>query len=282
MQKVLPFKIPKPKNDALVYQQDRGKQFYNQLHQHAEIQISYIEKGAGSLIVGDSINEYRDQDILVIGGFVPHVFKTDNRMVGESKMHTLFFGRYSFGPDFFDLPDLALTKDFFKKSEFGMRILSHKQPLIDLFQSLSKQNKLEQISTLLTTLSYIVKSESEPLSSFVYRKSFTDDEGKRIGNVFRYAMENFHEPISLKAAADVANMSKNAFCRYFKKHTNKTFFQFLIEIRIENACKLLTHKDDLPIALISEQCGFHNTANFNRKFKQLKGCTPSQFRFKFQ
>jgi AraC-like DNA-binding protein len=65
----------------------------------------------------------------------------------------------------------------------------------------------------------------------VYRKSFSDDEGKRMNDVFKYAMDRYHEPISLDEIADVANMSKNAFCRYFKKRTNKTFFQFLIEIR---------------------------------------------------
>lgn len=279
--KVLPFKIPKPKNEALVYQIDREQVFYDQLHQHGEIQISYVEKGAGSLIVGDSINEYKAGDILVIGSFIPHVFRSDTRIKEESLMHTLFFDEDSFGKNFFQLTDLSSTQGFFKKSVFGMRVLSRKSKIIPLFKALSHQNKVEQIASLLMILNQINKSKNTPLSSFVYRKSFTDDEGKRMSQVYDYAMEKYQEPITLNEIAEKANMSKNAFCRYFKKRTNKTFFQFLIEIRIENACKFLIKNPELSVAAIAEQCGFNNIANFNRKFRKFKNCTPTQYRNQF-
>ena len=279
--KVLPFKIPKPKNEALVYQIDREQVFYDQLHQHGEIQISYVEKGSGSLFVGDRINEYKAGDILVIGSFIPHVFRSDARSKEESLMHTLFFDQNSFGQDFFQLTDLSSTQNFFKKSAFGMMVQSRKSKIIPLFSKLSNQNKVEQIASLLMIINQINKSKTIPLSSFVYRKSFTDDEGKRMSKVYDYAMERYQEPITLDEIAEKANMSKNAFCRYFKKRTNKTFFQFLIEIRIENACKLMVKNPELSIAAIAEQCGFNNIANFNRKFKAFKGCTPTQYRNQF-
>ena len=162
-----------------------------------------------------------------------------------------------------------------------MRVLSNKEAIIEEFGKLPSQNKVERIATLLMVISHILKSDTEPLSSFVYKKKFSDDEGKRMNDVFKYAMERFHEPINLDEVADVANMSKNAFCRYFKKRTNKTFFQFLIEIRIENACKLILNKPELSISMISDQCGFNNIANFNRKFKELKGCSPTKYRLQF-
>lgn len=279
--KILPFKIPKPKNEALVYQIDRARVFYDQLHQHKEIQISYVEKGSGSLIVGDSINEYRAGDILVIGSFVPHVFRSDTQANEVSLMHTLFFDQSSFGKEFFQLTDLSSIQNFFKKSEFGMLVLSRKNKIVPLFLALSNQNKVEQIASLLMIINQINKSKTSPLSSFVYRKSFTDDEGKRMSKVYDYAMERYQEPITLDEIAEKANMSKNAFCRYFKKRTNKTFLQFLIEIRIENACKLLLKNPELSIAMIAEQCGFNNIANFNRKFKAFKHCTPTQYRNQF-
>ena len=279
--KILPFKIPKPKNEALVYQIDREQVFYDQLHQHGEIQISYVEKGAGSLIVGDSINEYKAGDILVIGSFIPHVFRSDTRIKEESLMHTLFFDQDSFGKDFFQLTDLSSIQNFFDKSEFGMLIHSRKRNIIPLFHALSHQNKVEQIASLLMIINQINRSKTTPLSSFVYRKNFTDDEGKRMSKVYDYVMERYHEPITLDEIAEKANMSKNAFCRYFKKRTNKTFFQFLIEIRIENACKLIIKNPELAIAVIAEQCGFNNIANFNRKFKAFKHCTPTQYRNQF-
>ncbi len=279
--KVLPFKIPKPKNEALVYQEDREQVFYNQLHQHGEIQISFVEKGFGSLVVGDTINEYRENDILVIGGFLPHVFKSDSKAAHQSVMYTLFFDKDAFGETFFDIPDLSSLQDFFEKSKHGMKILSKRDHIIPLFKSLAKQNKVEQMATLLLVLNLISKAKTAPLSSFIYKKMYSDDEGKRMGDVFRFAMEKFHEPITLDQVSNVANMSKNAFCRYFRKRTNKTFFQFLIEIRVEQASKLISSGTELSISMIAERCGFKNIANFNRKFKQIKGCTPSQYRAKF-
>ena len=276
--KVLPFKIPKPENEALVYQEERLSVLYDQLHQHNEIQISYVEQGAGTIIVGDTINDFGPNDILVLGGYVPHVFRTDINFSPLTVVYTLFFDRKSFGKHFFDLPDMESTTEFFNESEYGMKIQTRKKKLVKQFLKLSKQNKVQRIATLLKIIDHITKAEKTALSSFVYKKKYTDDEGKRMNDVFNYAMENFMEPITLEEISEVANMSKNAFCRYFKKRTNKTFFQFLIEIRIENACKLIFNSPDVSIASISEQCGFQNTANFNRKFKEIKGVTPTHYR----
>lgn len=279
--KVLPFKIPKSEKEALIYQEDRESVFYDQLHQHEEIQISYIVKGRGSLIVGDSINDYKENDILVIGENIPHVFRSDLRASPESVMFTLFFTKTSFGKDFFNLTDMSNIHDFFKDSEYGMKILSNQKKITNHFNKLKQQNKIQRIATFFKIINFIIHSETSPLSSFVYRKKYTNDEGKRMSAVFEHAIEFFHQPITLEEVAEKANMSKNAFCRYFKKRTNKTFFQFLIEVRIENACKLLNNHKDLSISSISELCGFQDIANFNRKFKELKGVSPSSYRSQF-
>ncbi|SFW65577.1 AraC-type DNA-binding protein [Sinomicrobium oceani] len=279
--KVLPFKIPKPEQEALVYQEDHETAFYDQLHQHEEIQISLIVEGAGSLIVGDTINHYSKNDILVIGGNIPHVFRSDMQAAPHSVMYTLFFTKTSFGKDFFLIPDLTDTNVFFKEAEYGIKVLSGKKKIIKRFNKLKGESKTERIGSLLKIMHHIINAEKAPLSSFVYRKKYTDDEGKRMSAVFEHAMEHFNEVISLDTVAEKANMSKNAFCRYFKKRTNKTFFQFLIEIRIENACKLLYRNPELSISAVSEMCGFQNITNFNRKFKELKEVTPSQYRSQY-
>lgn len=282
MSKVLPFRIPKPEKQALVYREVTKSILFDQLHQHDEIQISYIVEGSGSLIIGDSVNEYNAENILVIGSNVPHVFKSYSNNIGKSIMYSLFFTRTSFGEDFFNLADLSSTKSFFKMSIYGMKILSNQCHIIKIFETLKKQNRIERISSFLSILNYIIHSEKQPLSSFVNVKKFSEVEGKRMRAVFQYALEHYNERISLEIMAEKAHMSKNAFCRYFKKHTNKSFFQFLIEIRIENAGKLLEINKDLSIASVCEQCGFQSVVNFNRKFKELKGVTPTQFRFQSQ
>ncbi|MEZ4968946.1 MAG: AraC family transcriptional regulator [Flavobacteriaceae bacterium] len=276
--KVLPFKIPKPKDEALIYQKDRERIFYDQLHQHQEIQISLVIKGSGSLIVADTINEYKENDILVIGEYVPHVFKSDSKKSDESIMRSLFFKKDAFGKSFFELTDMSETKVFFKGSEYGLKVLSKKRKIAKHFYKLDHQNKIERVAALLKIISMISIAKTSPLSSFVYDKKYTDDEGKRMNDVFKYAIERYDRPITLEEVADKAHMNKNSFCRYFKKRTNKTFFQFLIEIRIENACKLIHNHPDLSISMISEQCGFGALANFNRKFKEIKGVTPTDYR----
>lgn len=279
--KALPFKIPKQENEALVYQEDHEKFFYDKLHQHEEIQISYIMEGSGSLIVGDTINHYEKNNILIIGEHIPHVFRSDVGVTSKSIMYTLFFTKMSFGKDFFEIPDLKHTQDFFKEAEYGMKILSNQEKIFNFFDALKHQTKIERIASLLIILNIIIYSEKIALSSFVYRKRYSDGDGKRMSAVFEYAMKHFDEPIYLDTIAEKANMSKNAFCRYFKNRTNKTFFQFLIEMRIENACKLLYKNKELSISVISESSGFNNITNFNRKFKELKGVTPSKYRSQF-
>ena len=276
--KILPFKVPKPGKESLVYQEDRELRFYDKLHEHEEIQISYIVKGRGSLILGDTVNEYKPGDILIIGEKIPHVFRSDSDLLEESVMYSLFFTKSSFGKDFFNLSDLTGVEHFFKKSDHGMKIVSQQDALYKKFERLKKQNRIQRLATFLQILDLLIHAESTPLSSFIYQKPYSDDEGKRMNDVLQFTLDHYQENIALDEVAEKANMSKNAFCRYFKKRTNKTYFQFLIDLRIEQACKLLYNKKDLSIGSISELSGFPNVANFNRKFKELKKMTPSEYR----
>nr|WP_321232310.1 AraC family transcriptional regulator [uncultured Psychroserpens sp.] len=276
--KVLPFKIPKPEFDALIFQKDKGLLFFDKLHQHEEIQVSLIIEGEGTLIVGDTINYYEDGDVLIIGSNLPHVFKSDISSGQRSHMQTLFFTESSFGIDFFNLEELKELKPFFKRSKQGFKVTSHKKLMFSLFEGLENASKLECFIRLLELLKLLSKCSYKSLSSFIYDKIYTDIEGKRMRDVFEYTMNNFEKPITLSTVSNVANMTKNAFCKYFKKRTNKTYITFLNELRIEQACKLLLSNRDLSVAEIAEQTGFQNISNFNRQFKTVKSMSPSVFK----
>ena len=129
-------------------------------------------------------------------------------------------------------------------------------------------------------LDTISKEGYTNLSSAIYTKSYGEEEGKRMRDIFEFTLNHFDSNVSLGQVAGVANMSPNAFCRYFKQRTNKTYINFLLDIRVGHACKLLSKKTDLSIAEISYKSGFNNLTNFNRKFKSIKGMTPSEFRNK--
>lgn len=276
--KVYPFKIPKPQNNALIYQEDIQLVFYDKLHQHDEIQISFIKKGNGTLIAGDRISSYTDNDIIIIGSNLPHAFKSEPKSKIDSKMLSLFFTETSFGNSFFDLHEFTEVHSFFSKSLQGLLVKSNKIEIIEHFKKLKKSSKLERFILLLQILNLITKSKTEPLSNFVYRKNYSDLEGKKMRDVFEYTIENYHKNIYLKDIANVANMTKNAFCKYFKRHTNKTYISFLTELRIENACKLIRSKEEIAIAEIAYKVGFQNISNFNRKFKEIKKVTPMKYK----
>ena len=275
--KILPFKIPKSENVALLYQEDTGEFLYDKLHQHEEIQLSVVVEGEGTLVVGDTINEYTSGDILVIGSNLPHVFKSDTSTCKSTFMITLFFTKDSFGERFFSLGDFSEVEKLFKISNTGGKITTNQTALLALFLSLKKASHLDRFIIFLKIISRILTSESTPLSNFVYQKTYSDNEGERMSNVMDFTMSHFSTEIDLETISGVSNMTPNAFCRYFKQRTNKTYFQFLIEVRIENSCRLLKNKD-LLISEVSEKSGFKNISNFNRKFKSVKDITPTGYR----
>lgn len=276
--KVFPFKIPKSGEEPLIYQEDIEVSFYDKLHQHEEVQISYIEKGEGAVFAGDTISQYHEGDILVIGSNLPHVFRSEIQKDEASIMLTLFFTFNSFGKDFFELPTFKNIHPFLENSKNGFIIRSAPKKAAKYFKKLQKADNYSRFILFLDIVKWLSTSEKEPLSNYLYDKKITDNEGKRMQTVFEYVMNNFHKNITLDEIASIANMTKNAFCRYFKVRTNKSFFQFLIEVRIERAAKLLATSGELSVLEIAELCGFNNISNFNRKFKELKHLSPLQYR----
>ena len=276
--KIFPFKIPKSGEEPLIYQEDREIVFYDKLHQHEDIQISFIEKGEGAIFAGDTISHYKEGDILVIGSNLPHVFRSDVHENESSIMRTLFFTMNSFGTDFFSLPTFKSIQPFIESSKNGFIIHNAPKKISKSFKKLNTADSFERFLLFLAILKELSFHEKEPLSNYLYEKKITESESKRMQTVFEYVMTNFHKSVTLDEIASIANMTKNAFCRYFKVRTNKSFFQFLIEVRIERASKLLANDNELSVIEIAELCGFNNISNFNRKFKEIKHTSPLQYR----
>jgi AraC-like DNA-binding protein len=278
--KVLPFTIPKPENVTLYTEHYKGESFYEKLHQHKEIQISLVVAGEGTFVIGDCVGDFKPNDIFVIGENLPHVFKRDFSNEQDPEMISIFFTKNSYGEQFFDLPEFDHLQSFFGDLSLGVKILSNKEALIPLISTINNDYKFKQFLTFMNILNLIGEAKRKKLSSLINLKKYNGNEGKRMSDIFQYTMDNFHKEVSLHDVADIANMTPNAFCRYFKQRTTKTFVNFLIDIRIGNACKLLAKNNDLSITEISYKSGFNNLANFNRKFKSLKGVTPSEYRRK--
>lgn len=273
--KVLPFKIAKPLNQNLIVQVDESESFYNQLHQHKEWQMSLVVNGQGKLITGDSVHHFLSGDFFVIGPNCPHLFQSE-RTNGMVKMISLFFTQDSFGEHFFDLPDVEDLKPFFDGAKNGFKLISQNKTVRKLVCRLPEQDKLTRFTDFLQLLHLLCKANREVLTGFVYPKQIGNRDGQRLQSVFDFVVNSFQNDISLHTVSELAFMTPNAFCRFFKRQTNKTFFQFLIELRLEHACQLLLHAN-LPIAQIAERSGFNSISNFNRQFKAQKGISPTQY-----
>ena len=140
-----------------------------------------------------------------------------------------------------------------------------------------ENSKLSRVLLFLKLLALLCKTDKRLLTKFSYPRAISHLAGERMQVVFDYVLHHFHEEIKLSAVSGLVYMTPNAFCKFFKQNTNKTFFQFLIELRIEHSCQLLLTNKDLSIAEISEQSGFKSISNFNRKFKTYKGVIPSRY-----
>lgn len=274
--KIYPFEIPKPVGGTLIVQVDKELVFFDKLHQHEEIQISLLVKGNGKLIVGDSIHSYSAGDLIVINGKIPHLFQS-SPSDEPSHMVSLFFTYKSFGPDFFNIPDLEQTKTFFDKSNTGFKVSQDNIKARELIKTIPTLDTFSRLLAFLQLLKTIGQGSVTVLTDFVHPKSLSANEGKRLQDVLNYVMNNFDKDIKLNTVANLAFMTPNAFCRFFKQRTNKTFFQFLIELRIAHACQLLSSNKDMDINQIAENSGFRSISNFNRKFKELKNTTPSSY-----
>jgi|TARA_Y100000588_G_scaffold104194_1_gene113629 AraC-like DNA-binding protein len=277
--KVLPFKIPKSSNHALIFQEDLEPIFYDKLHQHAEIQMSYILSGSGTLLVGDTVSRFKPGDVLVFGENLPHVFRSDANHQGLCHMLTLFFNREGFGHDFFETEELKELDLFFKQASSGFRIADVDARFKREFIRLRSLANLERFMSFIKLLYEIHNTSKELLSNFTNKTNYTDTEGQRMSNVFDYCLSHFKERITLDEIAEIAVMSPTAFCRFFKERTNKTFNQFLLELRIEHACQLLRTPDNQEaISSIAYTCGFNSVSNFNRYFKKQKGVSPRTYK----
>jgi AraC-like DNA-binding protein len=115
------------------------------------------------------------------------------------------------------------------------------------------------------------------ISKAYLQSPIKEPEYERINNVTRYLMDHYQENISLEKIASIAHMSVNAFCRYFKKRTNRTLIQFLTEIKISHACRIMITQRK-KISEVSLMCGFNSVSLFNRQFKKIMKISPKEYK----
>ena len=147
--------------------------------------------------------------------------------------------------------------------------------LSGLSQITDRFTALMEFLNILHTLSLCTGART--LATTSYAKVNIEDDSRRILRVKKYISDNYKYELRLKDLADLANMSESAFCRFFKLHTGRRLSDYIIDIRLGYATRMLIDTTE-TIAEISFKCGYNNMSNFNRIFKRKKGCSPTEFR----
>jgi len=193
-------------------------------------------------------------------------------------MISLFFLKNAFGKGFFESPEMIALHSTFEAIAKGIKLRDIDHTIYKLLSPLNNSNKFEAFLAMLQLLDHIKNQDKELLTAEDYYPKISGNQGQRLQEVIEYVLSNFSEPILLEEVADKVHMGKNSFCRFFKQRTNKTFFNFLTEVRIQHACELLKNNDDISISEIALKSGYQTISNFNRQFKELKSVNPKTFR----
>jgi len=256
----------------------------NPLHFHELCELVLILESYGKRVVGNHAASFIVGDLVLMGPNIPHIWRNDDIFLDPLHDERARAIVVYFPADFLlnltdDQSTIVAMQKFIKRAERGLRFYGETlEKATGLIKSLVHKQSFSRITGFLNLIELLHQAdEFENLASEGYKPTFDQQETNRINNVYICVMQNFREDVSLSKAAAIVNMTPNAFCRFFKRHTQKSFSKFVNEIRIGHACKLLIDKQ-LSISEACYQSGYQNLTNFNKFFKIIMNKSPREYR----
>lgn len=257
--------------------------FDSPYHFHPEYELTYITQGSGARYVGSHMEEFFSGDLVLIGPNLPHCWKLGTAgKEAESGAIVIQFSENFLGEDFFDKPELQEIKKLFKRAVSGISFKNNTRTSVNktLYSLIKEDSNFNKMTELLHVLQELALSKEYALldqNQSIAERSMAEQE--RINPVFAYLVENFRQQVSLDAVAGIANMTTNAFCKYFKKITRKTLVETIIEYRLNYATQQLVQTDK-PISDIAFDSGFGDVSHFYKTFKSKMNVSPLNYRKK--
>lgn len=252
-------------------------------HYHAEFELVLVVKSKGKRFIGNTISDFKDGDLSFIGSNLPHLYKNTedyylNKPEYRAKSIIIHFLENSLGQGFLNLPQSRKLRELFLQSQYGMDIYgAAKKIVIHKMKGLLESSGLKRLILLIEILDILAETKEYILISPYIIKGNNTLDASRLYKVFQYVMKNFQNEIRLEEVANLTCMTRTSFCRFFLERTKRTFSDFLIDFRLHHAGKLLTETSK-TIVEISEECGYNNLSNFNRKFKNKYNISPTGYR----
>lgn len=267
---------PLAEDDFFIVLNHFNAKFDFPVHFHPEYELNLVLHSKGKRIIGDSIKEYSTPDLVLIGPNTPHAWTGT-----EDGVHvtTVQFQSDFLSEKFLSRKLTRSIKEMLDRSRMG--IVFSPETTTALSERIINLSDMQGFDSLLEFLSILydmsISRSQSTLSSLSYVGQFDTSKSRRIKVVNQYLYENLQNPIRVNEVAELINMSPSAFSHFFKKRTQRSFTDYLTDLRIGHAARLLIESEK-NISEICYESGFNNISNFNRSFKNQKGCTPSDFR----
>jgi len=271
---------PLTANDCFTMFSREKEEFDFPLHNHEEMELNLILNAKGAKrIVGDHLAEIGDAELVFVGSNLPHGWFTHKCKSKKITEVTIQFHKDLMDDRFLKRNQLIKIRKLFEESQRGVLFSPETiKKIAPRIIGLSKKVGFESILELFNIFHILsILKNIEILSDASFMKEDFITNSRRIEKVFEYLNANFSKEISLSEVARIAHMPNTSFSRFIKQRTGYTFIDCLTAIRLGHVTRMLidtTHS----IAEIAYQCGFNNMANFNKTFKNKKGCTPKEFR----
>ena len=277
---------PLSEKDCFYIVERHKSEFLFPLHTHRDFELNFIENGRGvRRVVGDSVEEIGDYELtLVAGESLVHAWEQGSCTNPDVREVTIQFAPELFSPELLGKNQFSSIRKMLARANhgltFSLKTIMKVYSMLDILAS--QTERFEQFLCFLKILNELsLADDSRVLASTAFAKADGDMESRRIHKVKQHIHEHYSEEIRLEELASLAGMSTSAFCRFFKTHTGRTVMDYVIDIRLGNAARLLVDTT-APISEICWQCGFNNLSNFNRIFKAKRGYTPRDFRTLFK
>lgn len=277
-------KVPKRQWESFHCEVVRGPDYGTRWHFHPEYQLTLAMKSSGHRVVGDNIGTLVDGDIVLIGANLPHVWHQDPGAKGrEVQAIIVRFDDSFLGRDFFALPEVEPVRRLLQRAARGLVVGGATRATVaEHMQRLAHSDGLSRIIELLAVLNALAASdELKTLASASYEPQLESADQGRMERVVDFIHSHLTDEIDRQRLAKLAHLSLGAFSRFFHSRTGKTVPEYVNEVRIGRACRMLS-EDAGNITDIAMDCGYRNLANFNRRFREVVGTTPSAYRQKFR
>ena len=275
--------LPRGAEESFVVKEFDYSYYPTPWHYHPEYELVLVTESTGKRFIGDDIADFGPGNLALIGPNLPHLYRNDaayyrKDTAQRAKSIVVHFLEASLGNDFLSLPESAGLRQLLTRSGKGMNIVGETRDQV--WQKLNDMlalNGLNRWMKLVEVLHLIAGSEEYTIISRHAITGRHERDHDRITKVVEHVMQSFQQEIRLGDIANAISMSPPSFSRYFKLRTRKTFSQFVAEIRLGHASRLL-QEDQLSVAEVCYSCGFNNLSNFNRQFRRFYQMNPLQFR----